>query len=103
LYSSADIFRQIRSRRRRWVGHMPSLGKERKVCKVLVGKPKGKRPVERPRCRWEEGNKMDLRETGWWGVGWIHLAEARDRRRAFVNTAMNLRVLVPRDWLVKRS
>jgi hypothetical protein len=54
-------------------------------------------PLERPRHRWEDGIKMDLRETGWWGVEWIQLAQDRDRWRAVVNAVMNLRVLEPRS------
>jgi hypothetical protein len=50
------------------------MGEERKMYRVLVGKPEGKRPLERPRNRWENGNKMDLRETGYEGVEWIYLA-----------------------------
>jgi hypothetical protein len=69
----------------------------RNVYRVLVGKPEGKRPLERPRRRWEDGIKMDLRETGFGDVEWIHLAQDRDRGRAVVNAVMNLRVLVPRS------
>jgi hypothetical protein len=58
--------------------------------------PKGKRALGRPRCRWEDGLKMDLRETGWRGVEWIHLAQDRDRWRAVANEVMNLRVVVHR-------
>jgi hypothetical protein len=68
---------------------------ERKVYKVLVGKPEGKRPLERPRRRWEDGIRMDLREIGLGGVDWIQLAQDRDRWRAVVSAVMNLRVLVP--------
>jgi hypothetical protein len=70
---------------------------ERKVYKVLVGKPKGKRPLGRSRCRWEDGVRMDLREIGLWGVYWIRLAEDRDRWRAVVSAVMNLRVLAPQS------
>jgi hypothetical protein len=69
---------------------------ESKVYKVLVGKPKGKRPLERPRRRWEDGIRMDLRGIDWGSVYWIQLAQDRGRWRAFVNTVMNLRVLAPR-------
>jgi hypothetical protein len=75
------------------------MGEERKVYKVLVGKPKGKRPLGRPRRRWEDGIRMDLREISL-GVDWIRLAQDRDRWRAVVSAVMNLRVLVPRSQLV---
>jgi hypothetical protein len=65
LYASPDIIRQIKSRRMRWEGHVARMGKERKVYKVLVVKPEGKRPLERPRRRWEDGIRVDLREVGW--------------------------------------
>jgi hypothetical protein len=89
LYSSPDIIRQIKSRRLRWAGHVARMGEGRNVYGVLVEKPEGKRLLERPRRRWEDGIKMDLREIGW-GVEWIHLAQDRDRWRAVVNAAMNL-------------
>jgi hypothetical protein len=57
-----------------------------------VGKPEGKRPLERPRCRWVDNIKMDLREIGWDGTNWIDLAQDRDQWRALVNTVMNIRV-----------
>jgi hypothetical protein len=68
LYSSLDIIRQIKSRRMRWAGHVARIGEGRKVYRVSVGKPEGKRPLGRPRRRWEDGIKMDLREIGWGGV-----------------------------------
>jgi hypothetical protein len=72
LYSSPYIIRQIKSRLMRWAGHMAHVGEERKVYKVLVGKPEGKRPLRRPRHRWEDGIRMDLRKIGWLGGGaWI--------------------------------
>jgi hypothetical protein len=55
------------------------MGEERKVYKVLVGKPEGKRPLGRPRRRWKDGIRMDLRKTGLGGVDWIRLAQDRDR------------------------
>jgi hypothetical protein len=67
------------------------------VQKVLMEKPEGKRPLERPRRRWEDGIRMDLREIGWGSVGWTQVAQGRDRWRALVNTVMNLRVLAPRS------
>jgi hypothetical protein len=73
------------------------MGGERKVYKVLVGKSEGKRPQGRPRRRWEDGIRIDLREIGLRSVDWIRLAQDRDRRRAVVSTVMNLRVLAPRS------
>jgi hypothetical protein len=72
-------------------------GRGEKRVQVFGGKPEGKRPLERPRRRWEDGIKMDLGEIGWRGVEWIHLAQDRDRWWALVNTVMNLRVLAPRS------
>jgi hypothetical protein len=73
------------------------MGEERKVYKVFVGKPEGKRPLGRPRRRWEDGIRMDLREIGSGGVDCIRLAQDRYRWRAVVSAVMNLRVLVPRS------
>jgi hypothetical protein len=97
LYSSPDVIRQIKSKRMRWVGNVARMGEGRNVYRVLVGKPEGKRLLERPRRRWEDGIKMDLREIGG-GVEWIHLAQDRDRWRAVVNAVMNLRVVAPRSY-----
>jgi hypothetical protein len=72
------------------------MGQGRNVYRVLVGKPKGKRPLERRRSRWEDGIKVDVREIGG-GVKWIHLAQDRDRCLAVVNAVMNLRVLAPQS------
>jgi hypothetical protein len=71
------------------------MGEERKVYKVLVGKPEGKRLLGRPRRRWKDGIRIDLRETGFGGVDWIRLGQDRYRWRAVVSAVMNLRVLVP--------
>jgi hypothetical protein len=65
LYSSPDIIRHIKSRKMRWAGHVARMGEGRNVYRVLVGRPEGKRPRGRPRRRWEDGIKMDLREIGW--------------------------------------
>jgi hypothetical protein len=97
LYSSPDIIRQVESRRMRWAGYAARMGEERKVYKVLMGKPEGKRPLGRPRRRWEDGIRMDLREIGLGNVDWIRLAEDRDRWRSVVSAVMNLRVLAPRS------
>jgi hypothetical protein len=96
LYSSPDIIRQVKSRRTRWAGHVARMGEERKVYKVLAIMPEAKRPLERPRRRWED-IRMDLRETGLGSLDWIRLAQDRDRWRAVVNAVMNLRVLAPRS------
>jgi hypothetical protein len=97
LYSSPDIVRQVKSRRMRWAGHVACMGEEKKVYMVLVGKPEEKRPLGRPRRRWEDGNRIDLRETGLGGVDWIRQAQDRDRWQAVVSVVMNLRVLAPRN------
>jgi hypothetical protein len=74
------------------------MGEERKVNKVLVGKPDGKRPLGRPRHRWEDGIRMDLREIGWGGgVEWIQLAQDRDKWWVIMNAVMNFYVLAPRS------
>jgi hypothetical protein len=80
LFISPNITRQIKSRRMRWARHVARIGERRNVCRVLVGKPGGKRQLERPRRRWEDGIRTDLREIDWGGgVEWIHLAQVRDR------------------------
>jgi hypothetical protein len=71
---------------------------DKKVYKVLVGKPEAKRHLGRPRRRWEDVIRMDLREIGSGSLEWIQLAQDRDRWRALVNTVMNLRVLAPRNY-----
>jgi hypothetical protein len=73
------------------------MGEERKVYKVLVGKPEGRRRLGRPRRRWEDGIRMDLRETGLWGVDWIRLVQDRDRWRAVVSAVINLHFLAQRN------
>jgi hypothetical protein len=73
-------------------------GREEKLYKFFVGKPEGKRPLGRPRCRLEDGIKMDLREIGLgWGVDWIRLAQDRERWWAVVSAVINLQVLAPRS------
>jgi transcription termination factor 2 len=92
LYSSPNIIRMIKSRRMRWAGHVARMGETRNTYRILVGKPEGKRPLGRPKRRWVDNIKMDLREIGWYGMDWIDLAEDRNQWRAHVNTVMNLRV-----------
>ena len=71
---------------------MARMGEERGVHRALVGKPEGKRPLGRPRRRWEDNIKMDIQEVGCWSMDWIELAKDRDRLWALVNTVMNIRV-----------
>jgi hypothetical protein len=98
LYSSPDIIRQIKSRRMRWEEHVACMGEGRNVYRVLVGKPEGKRPLGRPRRRWEDGIKMTLGGLVG-GVECIHLAQDGDHWRAVVNAVMNLQFLAPGIWL----
>ena len=84
--------RVIKSRRIRWAGHVARMGEERGVYRALVGKPEGRSPLGRPRRRWEDNIRMDLREVGCGCVDWMELAEDRDRWRALVSAMMNLRV-----------
>jgi hypothetical protein len=91
LYSSPSIVRVIKVRRMRWVGHVTRMGEVRGAY-ILVGKPEGRRPLGRPRRRWEDNIEMDLREIGFGDVDWIHWAQNRDTWRALVNTVMILRV-----------
>jgi hypothetical protein len=67
-------------------------GEAKNVCRILVGKPEGKRPLGRPRRRWMGNINMDLKEMGWVCMDWIDLAQDRDQWRTLVNTMMNLRV-----------
>jgi hypothetical protein len=77
LYSSPNIVRVIKSWRMRWAVHVARMGEGRGVYRVLVGKPEGKRPPGRPRRRWEDNIKMDLREIGIDGANWIWLTQDR--------------------------
>ena len=83
--------RLIKSRRMRWAGHVASMEEVRGVHKILVGKPERKRPLGRPRRRWEDNIKMDLEELGRGCGDWMELAQDRDRWRALVSTVMNFR------------
>jgi len=91
LYSLPNIVRVIKSRKMRWARHVARMGEGRGVHRALVGKPEGKRPLGRPRHRWEDNINMDLREVGGRG-DWMELAQDRDRWRALVNTVMNFRL-----------
>jgi hypothetical protein len=78
LYGSPSIITIIKSRRMRWAGHVARMGEKRNAYRILVGKPEGKRPLGRPRLRWEDNIIMDLREIGWGSMDWIDLAQDRD-------------------------
>ena len=92
LYSSPNIVRVIKSRRMRWAGHVARMGEERAVCKVVVGKPEGRRPLGRPRCRWADNVRMDLQEVGCVYMDSIGLDQDRDRWQTLVSAVMNLQV-----------
>jgi hypothetical protein len=77
LYLFPNVIRQIKSRRVKWAGHVACMREERKLCRFLVGNPKGKRPFRRLRRRREIGIRMVLGEIGWRGVEWIQLAQHR--------------------------
>jgi hypothetical protein len=82
----------IKSRILRWAGHVARRGEGRGVCRVLVAKPEGKRPMGRPTRRWEDNIRMDLQEVGCGCEDWIGLAQDRDRWRELVSKVRNLRV-----------
>jgi hypothetical protein len=92
LYPSPNIIRVIKSRRMRSAEHVARMGEGIGAYRILVGRPEGRRPLGRPRRRWEDNIKIDLQEVGWKGVDWIDMVQDRDRRRAVVNAVMNLRV-----------
>jgi len=76
----------------RWAGHVALMGEESWAYRVLVGKPEGKRPMGRPRCRWVDNIRMDLQKVGCVYMDWIGLVQDRDRWRTLVIAVMNLRV-----------
>jgi hypothetical protein len=79
-------------RRMRWAGHVARMGELRNAYRILVGKSDEKRPLGRPRHRWVDNIKMDLREIGWGGMGWFDLAQDRDQWKAFMNIVTNFQV-----------
>jgi hypothetical protein len=89
LYTSPNIVRAIKSRRMRWAGHVARMGRG-EVFTGFFGRPEVKIPLGRPRRRWEDNIKMDLRDIGIDGANWIRLAQGRVQWRAFVSTVMNL-------------
>ena len=93
LYRSPNIARVIKSKRLRWAGHLARMEKGRSAFKILTGTPAGKRHLGRPRCRWEDNIRMDLKETCIKTKNWVDSSQDRDYRRALVNAALNLRVL----------
>ena len=88
LYASPNIVRMIKSRRMRWEGHLGHVGDRRGVYRVLLGKPEGKRPLGRPRRRWEDNIKIDLQKMRCVDMDWVDLAQDRDRWRVLVNAIM---------------
>jgi hypothetical protein len=89
LHSSPSIVRVIKSRRMKWAEQVARIEESKGVCRVLVEKPEGKRPLGRPRRRWENNIKMVLQEVGSGATDCIDLAQDRDRWRALVNAVMN--------------
>jgi hypothetical protein len=82
----------MKSRRVKWAGHVARMVEKRKAYRILVQKPEGKRSLRRPRRRWMDNIKIDLREIGWDGMDWVDLAWDMDQWRALVNTVMSLRM-----------
>jgi len=78
LYCSPYIVWVIKSKRIKWAGHVARMGEGRCVCRVMVGKPMGKRPLGRPRRRWEDNNKIDLQKEGCGGMDWMEVAQDKD-------------------------
>jgi len=93
LYRSPNLVRVINSKRLRWAGQVARIEEGRSALKILTGTPAGKRPVERPRGRWEDNIRIDLKETCINTRNWVDSAHDRDYWRAFVNAALNLWVL----------
>ena len=87
-----QYFQVNKSRRMRGAGHVARMEESRDVYNILVGKSEGKRPLGRPRRRWENNIKMDLQELGCGGNGWIELVQYGEKWRTLVNGAMNIRV-----------
>jgi hypothetical protein len=81
IYCSPNIVIMIKSRSIRWAGHVACMEAKRNMYRLLVGKAEGKRPLGRPRRRWEDIIKVDIRERGWGSMDWIHLTQDTDQWR----------------------
>jgi hypothetical protein len=94
LYLLPNIVRVVKSRIMRWAGHVARMGEGRVVYRVLMGRPEGKRPLGRPRRRWEDNIKRDLQKVGGVGGDWMERAQDRDRWRALVSMVMKERCVL---------
>jgi len=92
MYNWPNIVRVIKSRNMRWVRNVARMGAMRNAYNILVGKPERKRPLGKPRRRWEYNIRIDLREIGLEGVDWMHLVQYTDQWRPLLSTVMNLRL-----------
>ena len=92
MYRSPNIVRMIKSRRLRWAWHVARIEEGSRAIKILTAKPTEKRPLGRPRRRWEDNIRMDLEEIGINAGNWVDLAQDRNYWRDLVNAALNLRV-----------
>jgi hypothetical protein len=90
LYFSPSIIRKIKSMIMRWAGHVAQMGEKQNTYRLLVGKPEGRRPLERPIRRWVDNIRIELGEVGWSDVYWIGLVQGRNRWQALVNSVLNL-------------
>ena len=93
MYRSSNIVRVIKSRRLKWAGHVTRIEEVRSAFKILTGTPEGKRPLGKPRRRWEDNIRMDLIEVGINTRNWVASAQDRDYWKVLVNAALNLRVV----------
>jgi hypothetical protein len=89
LCATPDTIRVIKSRKMRWAGHVAHMGELRNAYRILFRKLDGKRPLRRARCRWKGNTRMDLKENGWEGVDWMHVAQD-EQWQALMNTVMNI-------------